>query len=220
MPSVTQAASAVGSLALMVFVGLFWWWNDLDTQAKAQHDVWLKASDEVEAVRRSAREVKDANRDLDSELAELEAEAETRQGGLSGTDGRMIALESAISGLRDRSDVHRHVLTWLSYVMPPLDPDRSPAQLEALGGGLDGTRILLTGLEQKRDVLLLKGAAATDADVEHLLSRLRACGYLADVSLTESVQKTDTRANKPWVSFVANAELRAPPMAVALEEDP
>ncbi len=219
MPSLTQAVSAVSSFGLVVIVLLVWWWSDLDGKAKQQQDSYLKSSEKVEILQRRAREHKDTIGDLEGEVTELKEAAGTQDAGLKDGDTRVQALAEAISALRNRADMHRQVLTWLSYALVPFDDERDPTHKDALGGDLDVTRVYIAEVTQQQDIVLIEGGALEEEDIDLLVKRLSACGYLASVKNNETTQKTDTKANRSWQQFKLSAELRAPALPDLLGGD-
>ncbi len=215
--SLTRAISSVGSFGLVVIVLMVWWWTDLDTKAKAQHEAYLDTSDNVENLRRSSRELKEKVRALEDEHELLERDANKAATQLEGGD-RADQLQASVEALTHRADALRHALIWFSYALVPFDDQRPEAQLDALGGPFDGDRILLTKIAQKGDVLLVSGSATEKADVAAFQKRLAACGYLSDPTVTSTVQRTDATAQRTYVDFEASVELRAEVMPDVLRD--
>ena len=211
MPSVTQAASAVGSLLLVTVVMMVWWWSEVDKKSAAQQEVYLKSADDVTKFERHVKDAKERTAELERELEELEDKEKSIHKGLSGDHKKLAETADAVDALGDRVQATPHALAWLSFILMPLSADRGENERAALAKELEEDRIAVSKLTMTDDIVVLEGASLFPEDTPYFVQRLAASGYLDGVKLNTQTTDIDTAHNKSFATWKISAEILAPP---------
>ena len=218
MPSVGQSVSAILSLAFVV-VGLgAWWWSDVDSEAKSTHAEYLKVADAHERlVRVRHKRETDVDESLEA-LDELKSTREDQTVRSADDAGELLVMGRTVAALQDQADVPRYLTAWLAYVLLPVDAERPETVQNTLGTELDGNRVSFSLLDVEDGGVVLEGEAASKEEVEQLLPRLQASGYLKNVQIVDVRTRTDESAQSTYAEFKITAMVRAPHVPQAVRE--
>lgn len=208
MPSIPQAVSAVGSVTLVLAVGLGWWYSDIRTKTSAAQKEYLEHSREATRAEIKARDAIATVQDLEDELERLRDQRKKQKSQLTEQDGdKLVRLKRSVDALRARANTPWSILAFLSYGLTPVSDDRSEDEKKALGQDLRPSRVVITDVTIKADTAFVSGECLLEKDIDHLRARLGALGHLTAIKRKEVVRKNDLTVKKPYWVFTLTAEL-------------
>lgn len=214
MPSVAQAASAVGSFALVVVVLMVWWWSDTKEKTDVQNEAYQATAEKVANLKRKQASLEDDIGDITEEHDELAAIAKKFDNPIGGDSERVAKLSAAVKALQARADRHRGALVFLSWALGT-DEMRTAEIRDALGTPLIGDRILLHDIEEKAGAWFITGAALSKADFDAFSKRLDTSAYFAERETIQAVQKGNPERTRLYTHFKISVALRAPALTLA-----